>query len=642
MLSRRLRQTASASPKPSESDRSHLTDLNRFGGAPSAAAFASEHYKPELDRASSGHPHVQDQSHAAHPPSQDGPVRVQRQDQGGSGERTLVVVALMVVGVLSLVPLGRLVFEAIAPGGEVSFAVLTEVLGSDSTWHSLRNSLETAFWGTLLSVMLGAPIAVLVALTDLRMKALLVFCFMLPLMIPPQITALSWVQLFGPSSALLKMLGMAPALGTPHPLYSSQGIMLLLGVQHAPLVFLALRAGLRALPGELVEAARMSGASPLRVMFDVVLPLMTPALVAGVALAFVSCIGNFGIAAMLGIPASYATLPVLIYQRLSGFGPAIIAEVAVLSIIIGVVAFAGVALQNWWLSRGDYRTLSSGSRVLRLPLGTARPWVELACWLIIVVILVLPLLALVATSLVPSYGVPLSFATATLEAYEEVLLRQSVTARAFVNSFGLAFGAAAILVCLSVPLAYLLVFRAHYRTSRWLSLLAELPYALPGVVLSIAIILVFLKPLPLVNISLYGTVWVILIAYLARFMSLALRPVIAGFMQLDPNLEEAARVCGAGLLYRMRTVLVPAIAPVAVAGGVLVFMTAFNEITVSALLWSSGSETLGVLVYNLDDGGYTGMATALATLIVAAVVLLMLSAELMAKRLPAGVLPWRS
>ncbi|MBT6276929.1 MAG: iron ABC transporter permease [Chromatiales bacterium] len=559
-----------------------------------------------------------------------------------SGEAGLYAFVLVTVGALSLIPFMRLLLEGMAPGGTFDLGVAAEVLGSGSTWRALWRSLWTAAGGTALSLIIGVPFAILVALTDLRAKVALVFCFMLPLMIPPQITALSWVQLFGPSSALLQAVGMAPPLGSPHPLYSAEGIMALLGVQHAPLVFLAVRSGLRGLPREMVEAARCSGAAPLRVMREIVLPLMTPPLVAGAALAFVSSIGNFGISAILGIPVGYATLPVLIYQRLAGFGPTIISEVAILSIVIGVVAFTGVVVQNR-LTRGrDFRTVGAGSKALALPLGRARPAVETACWMVIFIILVAPLTALVSTSLVPSYGVPLSIDSATIEAYREVVLRQSVTVRAFTNSMGLALGAAVALTLVAVPLGYLVVFRRHSKLVKAANLAAELPYALPGVVLSIACILVFLKPLPLIGISLYGTIWIIFIAYLARFLTLALRPVVAGFSQLDPHLEEAAQVSGAGLIYRLRTIMVPIIAPVTAAGAILVFMTAFNEITVSALLWSSGTETLGVLVYNLDDGGYTEMATALAVLIVAAIVALMGLAQILARRLPTGVLPWQT
>ena len=179
----------------------------------------------------------------------------------------------------------------------------------------------TALGGTLVAVVIGSVVALIVALTDIRARNAFVFCFVLPLMIAPQVVALAWLQLFGPSSTVLKMIGMAPAMGSRNPLYSAEGIIALLGVQYAPLVFLTLRAGLRTLPQELVEAGLAAGASPFKILRTIVLPLMTPPLVAGIALCFVSCLGNFGIPAFLGIPGNYLVLPTLIYQRLAGLGP---------------------------------------------------------------------------------------------------------------------------------------------------------------------------------------------------------------------------------------------------------------------------------------------------------------------------------
>lgn len=558
---------------------------------------------------------------------------------GWRSEHSLLAALTLFVGVLSVLPMARLLFEGLAPGGTADLGVLREILSAPATWRATWRSLEAGFGGTLVSLLLGSPFALLVALTDIRGKVVLIFCFMLPMMIPPQITALSWAQLFGPSSPLLQTLGVAPALGSRHPLYSREGIVLLLGVQHAPLVFLALRAGLRSLPRELVEAARAAGAGHRRVLANIVLPLMTPALVAGTALAFVSCIGNFGIPAILGIPVGYTVLPTLIYERLASFGPSVISEVAVLSILIGVIAFAGVLLQGWMLRRQDYRTSGPPSQPLLFRLGRWRPVAEAVCWIVIVLILILPLTGLIATSLVAAYGVPLSSQTGTLENYAEVMFRQAVTIRAFTNSFVLAGGAAIVLVAAAMPLGYFLVWR-RLPVMRLLNLAAELPYALPGVVLAIACILIFLKPIPLLGISIYGTMWIIFAAYLARFLTLSLRPVISGFAQLDRSLEEAAQMSGAPFLYRLVTVIMPLVAPMAAAGAILVFMTAFNELTVSALLWSSGSETLGVVVFNLDDGGFTVLAAAVAVLSVIVIVAIMLAATLLARRLPPGVLPW--
>ena len=547
---------------------------------------------------------------------------------------------VLVVAVLSVLPLARLLLEGIAPGGAFSTRALALVLSSATTWTATGHSLVTALGGTLVAVSIGGVVALIVSLTDIRGRNAFVFCFVMPLLLAAQVVALAWLQLLGPSSPLLRMLGVAPALGSRNPLYSPEGIILVLGVQYAPLVFLTLRAGLRTLPQELIEAGLSGGAGPLKVLRTIVLPLMTPPLLAGVALCFVSCLGNFGIPALLGIPANYLVLPTLIYQRLSGFGPGALSEVADLSVLIGFIAVLGIVAQDTLLRRRDFRTSTAS--------GAARPFewrrwrlsVELALWSLSFVVLVLPLLALMLTSLVPAVGVPLDLATATLDNYRFVLFDHAAARRAFVNSFGLSATAAIAIALLAVPFAYFLVWRRS-RLLRVVSLVTEVPYAVPGVVLAIAAILLFLKPLPVLGVSLYNTVWIILFCYLARFLVLGLRPVIAGYHQLDRTLEEAAQIAGARLLRRLRTIVLPLVAPAAAAGALLIFLTAFNELTVSALLWSSGAETLGVVFFSFQQGGDSAYAAALGVLTVIVSVALMLSTLPMTRGLPTGVLPWR-
>ena len=547
---------------------------------------------------------------------------------------------VLAVAILSVLPLARLALEAIAPGGTFSPDALRRVLVSPTTWTATQHSLATALGGTLLATLLGTLVALVVSLTDIRARNAYVFCFVLPLMLAPQVVALAWLQMFGPSSTLLRIAGIAPQPGTRNPLYSPEGIVLLLGVQYAPLVFLTLRAGLRALPKELIEAGLASGARPLHVLRTIVLPLMTPPLVAGVALCFVSCLGNFGIPAFLGIPGNYLVLPTLIYQRMAGLGPSVLSEVAVLSMLVGVIALAGILLQDFMLRRRDFRITTTSSAARPFELGVWRLPVETLLWLLSFVVLALPLAALVLTSLVPSVGVALNAATATLESYRFVLLEHDATRRAFRNSFGLSAAAAIAIVLAAVPLAYFLVWRRS-RVLRIVNLATELPYALPGVVLAIAAILLFLKPIPLLGVTLYNTVWILLFCYLARFLVLGLRPVVSGYYQLDRTLEEASQIAGARLLRRLRTIMFPLLAPAAAAGALLIFLTAFNELTISALLWSSGAETLGVMLFSFQQGGDATYAASLASLTVVVTVALMLSTLLMAGRLPPGVLPWR-
>ncbi|HEX9277137.1 MAG TPA: iron ABC transporter permease [Casimicrobiaceae bacterium] len=560
--------------------------------------------------------------------------------RGRAEDYALLWWLVLVVAVLSVLPLARLLLEGIAPGGTLSTRALTRVLSSSATWTATRHSLVTALGGTLLAVVIGGTVALVVALTDIRGRNAFVFFFVMPLLLAAQVVALAWLQLFGPSSPVLAMLGIAPALGSRNPLYSPEGIILVLGVQYAPLVFLTLRAGLRALPQELIEAGLAGGGGPLKVLQTIVLPLMTPPLLAGVALCFVSCLGNFGIPALLGIPGNYLVLPTLIYQRLAGLGPSALSEVAVLSLLIGLIAVIGIVAQDALLSRRDFR-ISTASIVARpFELRRWRVPVEAALWTLSIVVLVLPLLALVLTSLVPAVGVPLNLATATLDNYRFVLFDHAAAKRAFANSFGLSGTAAIAIVLLAVPLAYFLVWRRS-RLLRMVSLVTEVPYAVPGVVLAIAAILLFLKPLPVVGWSLYNTLWIILFCYLARFLVLGVRPVISGYYQLDRTLEEASQIAGARLLRRLRTIILPLVAPAAAAGALLIFLTAFNELTVSALLWSSGSETLGVVFFSFQQGGDSNYAAALGVLTVIVSIALMLSTLPMAGRLPQGVLPWR-
>ncbi|WP_027178938.1 ABC transporter permease [Maridesulfovibrio bastinii] len=539
---------------------------------------------------------------------------------------------------LALMPTARLLLESVIPDGHFTFGILQDVLNDSSTWKALGHTVFVGCCATVLATILGSSMGLLVGLTDIRFRKALTFCFMMPMMIPPQITALSWIQLFGPASVLLNTLGIAPAPGTPHPMYSPAGIILLLGIQQAPLIFLSLKAGLSAMPREMVEAARVSGAGNSRVLRDIVVPLMTPSLTAGMALAFVSCIGNFGIPAMLGIPARYTVLTTLIYQRLADFGPEVISEAASLSVLISLLAVFGIMLQTYMLKRKDYRLVGTPSEILKYRLGGYRLPAEICSWIVIVLVLVIPLCALFFSSLIPTFGVPLNAKTLTFSNYITVLFKHDATVRAFINSFSLAGGAALILCAVAVPLGYFLVWQKN-SLLRFLSPLIELPYALPGVVLAIGCILLFLKPV--FGVSIYGTIWIILMAYLARFLTMGMRPVVGGFSQTDRVLEEAARMCGAGFMRRMRDIVVPLILPAAATGGLFIFLAAFNELTVSVLLWSSGSETLGVVIFNLDDSGNSVLASSVSILVIVAILILMVILSMLGKKAPKGSIPWQ-
>ena len=559
------------------------------------------------------------------------------------GEGLTLAVVVLIALTLFVMPLAQLARAGLTADGVVTLQPVLDALDSRSVPRALINSLDSAFFSALIALVLGVTIALAIGLTDIRGKGVFTFLLLIPMMVPPHVTAIAWIQAMGPSSPLPQLLGLAPPPGSTHPLYSRQGVILLLSIQHMPLVFLVVLAALRALPREMTEAARIAGARPSAVLRRIVLPLLAPILISAFALAFVSALGNFGIPALLGIPARYTTLPVLLWQRLASFGPDVLSSVAAIAALLAAIAIAVIALQMALLARTRGALMGPPQPPLEIRLGNRRPVAEALLGLLVLATLVLPVIALTTTSLIPTYGVPFTLQTITFGNFAEVLFRQQVTLRAFANSTFVAGLSGLVLAALAMAVGH--VLNAHKRAYRHagtaLATLAETTYAIPGLVISIAFILAFIRPIPILDVSIYNTLAIIGLAYICAFLSIALKPVAAAAAQLDLALEEAARVSGARFFMRMRRVFAPLIAPAAASGAILGFLTAYNEITVSALLWSTGNETIGTTIYNYEDGGYTTLAAAMSTVTVIATIGLMAALDRFGKRLPPGVVPWR-
>jgi len=554
--------------------------------------------------------------------------------------RPLLALSLVLVVLLAALPIVRLVLAALGgdPPGQ-GFARLIGVALAARTLAALGETLLIAALSGAAAILLGGALALTLALTDVAHKRLLAFLIVMSLMVAPQVAALAFKALAGPGSPLLNALGLAPPLGTPNPMLSRGGIVLVMALHHAPLAAIAIAAGLASVPRAVIEAATSDGARPLALTRHIVLPMIRPHIAGACVLVAIAGFGNFGIPALLGLPVNIVTLPTLVYQSLASFGPTIIPDAARLAVVMALVAGLGVAASSL-LARHSPEPLEPGEAMLPVcRLGVWRWPLTGLVWIAVVVMLLLPSAALLASALVPAYGMTLTLETATLSRFVEVLLRQSVTSRALVNSLLLA-GTAALLLAALTPLVAYALTRAGRRWITPALAIAELTYALPGIVIAIAAILLFLKPLPLIGISLYATPAIILAAYLMRFFALALKPALAAMSLVDRAQEEAAAIAGAGLCSRLAYIVLPTLAPAAAAGGMMVFLLAFNELTVSALLYSAGTETLGVALLSLDDAGLGAEAAAVgvvATLIVAAIMIVL---DRLAPWLPPGVLPW--
>ncbi len=551
------------------------------------------------------------------------------------GEHLLVSLLVLYVSFTTLWPLARLFSAAFQPGEDgTPLGLMLTTLASRSALRALSGTLQTALLSVAVSTVIGVALAFAVSLLKLRTRAALTFLILIPLIVPSQTMALAWIELFGAQSPILKPLGLAPPPGSTNPLYSTGGIALVMGIEHMPLVFIAVRAALRALPADLVEAARILGISPGRIGLGIVLPIVMPSVLAGSLIAFTAAIGNFGVPALLGIPGRISVLTTLIYQRLNGFGPAAAGQVATLALMLAAMAALAIVLRNIVTTR----------IAVPLPAGTPfvptrrAPVIEFLLWIVVLILSLVPLAALTMTALLPAIGVAFGPDTISLDQFRAVLDNPTVR-RAFANSLLLAVITAAISMLVAVPLAFLSQRRTN-PVLRLLDFVIEGPWVVPGTVVALGMILAFLKPLPLIGLSLYGTMAILVIAYLSRFLPLVLRPVAAAAQSADPALDEAARITGAGLNRRILSIFLPGVLPAAAAGAILVVMTALNELTLSTLLWSSRKETIGVMIFALQYEGNSTGAAAVAVLSTLLVLSLAGGATLIGSSMPKGTLPW--
>jgi iron(III) transport system permease protein len=551
------------------------------------------------------------------------------------GEHLLVSLLVLYVSFTTLWPLARLFSAAFQPGEDgTPLGLMLTTLASRSALRALSGTLQTALLSVAVSTVIGVALAFAVSLLKLRTRAALTFLILIPLIVPSQTMALAWIELFGAQSPILKPLGLAPPPGSTNPLYSTGGIALVMGIEHMPLVFIAVRTALRALPADLVEAARILGISPGRIGLGIVLPIVMPSVLAGSLIAFTAAIGNFGVPALLGIPGRISVLTTLIYQRLNGFGPAAAGQVATLALVLAAMAALAIVLRNIVTTR----------IAVPLPAGTPfvptrrAPVIEFLLWIVVLILSLVPLAALTMTALLPAIGVAFGPDTISLDQFRAVLDNPTVR-RAFANSLLLAVITAAISMLVAVPLAFLSQRRTN-PVLRLLDFVIEGPWVVPGTVVALGMILAFLKPLPLIGLSLYGTMAILVIAYLSRFLPLVLRPVAATAQSADPALDEAARITGAGLNRRILSIFLPGVLPAAAAGAILVVMTALNELTLSTLLWSSGKETIGVMIFALQYEGNSTGAAAVAVLSTLLVLSLAGGATLIGSSMPKGTLPW--
>ncbi|MFL5349289.1 MAG: ABC transporter permease [Hyalangium sp.] len=524
--------------------------------------------------------------------------------------------------------LGPLLFFAIGP---VALLVVRSVSLGGVTLSSLTGEMG-AFVNTLVislgaagfAFALGAPLSLLLFRTDLPLRGAFAGLFTLPSAIPPFIWGMGWILLASPRAGYLnRVLGE----GTLN-IYGPVGIAFVEGLSGLPLVLLAGAAALRRVDPALEEAARVCGASPVRALLAATVPLTLPTLLSGAVMVFLMAASAFGVPYILGVSATPPTrvLTTRIYELVLLGGEGSLGRGVVLA--TGLLLLTPLALwATWALGRSGRVRLSAGKGVSpRLfPLGRARLPVAVAVGAVCALLVLLPLGAVALTSVQRSFGATLTWQSFTLQHWSGVLF-EARTLQALGRSLLLAAGAG-VLVC-AFGLASAVLQRHFRRLGAGLEALAVWPYAVPGTVLAIALLIAFSRDLRFILfnrvafiLALSHTPWLLLVAYAGKYLALGTRNSSEALAQVDPSLAEAARVSGAGPLRAFIDAPLPLLRPALFAAFVLAFLACATEITMSVLLVPAGSQVLGTLLFELQSYADPAAAAVLACAFVALVLL---------------------
>jgi iron(III) transport system permease protein len=525
----------------------------------------------------------------------------------------LLALSVAILVIVVAVPVLLIFFNAFWVDGAFNVVDVIKVLSQRETYQALLNSLFLASGVTVTGTIVGTFFAWLVTRTDLPFKGTMKVMFLVPFMLPSFIGALAWKMLLSPRSGYINRLFM-DVLGFDGPIfdiYTYGGIILVETMYLFPFVFIQVAGALERMDPTLEESARISGADLFTITRKITIPLVMPSILSGSLLIMLYSMAHFGTVAVLGIEVGIYNIPTLIYEKIhqSAGSFASIRTGTVLASVLVVTAALIMWLQNKVLARGRYQIIAGKSfRPSELKLRGLRIPMLLFCIAYIGFTIVLPTVTIFMVGALKTYGLPFTAENMTLYNYKFILFDWQLTRDAIWNSVSLGFSAALITMFAGVIISYVIV-KMKVRGKGILEFLGMLPFSVPGSVIALGVILAWSGKF---GVNIYNTVWIILVAYIARYMAFSLKANSAALEQVHDSLVEAARASGATMWQALKDIVVPLVRPGMLAAFFLIFLPALRELTVSVLLYGPTTRTIGVAIYTLNEDGETVYSAALA------------------------------
>ena len=529
----------------------------------------------------------------------------------------LIVVAFLVI--FEVIPLSYLLIRSLFPKGSFSLESFKRVYTYDLNWTALINTLVISGLTTLFGVILAFPLAFLVGRTDMYGKKFFRTLFVTTYMVPPYVGAMAWLRLLNPNAGVLNkfLMQMFNLPKAPFNIYTVGGIVWVLTCFYYPYAFITISRAMEKMDPSLEEASKISGASPIKTLMTITIPMMTPSIIAAGLLVFVASASAFGIPSIIGAPGQIYTVTTRIIDFVHIGSEEGLNDAMVLAVFLMAIANIVLYITTFVIGKRQYITMSGKStRPNIVELGKWRMPITVIISIFSFFVVILPFVTVALTSFTVNMGKPISLSNMSMSAWNKVFSRASILSSTK-NSIIAGLAAAFFGIMISCIMAYLLQ-RTNVKGKRIPDFLITLGSGTPSVTIALALIISMSGKF---KINIYNTLTIMIIAYMIKYMLMGMRTVVSAMSQVHPSLEEAAQISGANWLRMLKDVTLPLIGASIVAGFFLIFMPSFYELTMSTLLYSSNTKTIGYELYIYQTYHSQQVASALATAILLFVII---------------------
>ncbi|MBR0253406.1 MAG: iron ABC transporter permease [Synergistaceae bacterium] len=508
-------------------------------------------------------------------------------------------------------PICYLIFRSFFNDSGFTLEAFKRIYTYSLNWTALRNTLITATLSMIFGVMIAFPLAWLVGRTDLYGKKFFRTLFVMTYMVPPYVGAMAWLRLLNPRvgtlNVFLKNLFSLP--DNPFNIYTLGGLVWVLTTFYYPYAFITISRAMEKMDPSLEEASKISGASPLKTVLTVTFPIMLPSIVAAGLLVFISAASCYGIPSIIGAPGQIDTVTTRIIDYVYVGSAEGLTDATTLAVSLMLIANIVLYISTFICGKKQYITVSGKStRPNIVELGKWRIPITILVSLFALIVVIIPFATVAITSFTKNLGKPLSLSNFTTRYWNILLTRKTIFDSAM-NSLISASLAATFGIIISCVMAWLLT-RTKARGRQIPDFLITLGSGTPSVVIALALIMTMSGRF---GINIYNTLSIMIIAYMIKYLLMGMRTIVSAMNQIHPSLEEAALISGAKWQRSFRDVVLPLIAPSVVAGWFLIFMPSFYELTMSTLLYSTDTKTIGYELFTYQTYHSQQTASAIAT-----------------------------